>query len=276
MAGIPDLDLNSGATIPQLGFGTWQIPPDEAEAAVAEALRLGYRSIDTAAAYGNEREVGAAIAGSGIPRDEVFVTTKLWNTDHGTNEARAALEGSLGRLGLDRVDLYLIHWPVPSNDRYVETWQAMEGLRDEGLVTSIGVSNFNVEHLDRLADETGTVPAVNQVEVHPYLQQEALRRANADRGILTEDWSPLAEGQPFDEGVVKDAAEAHSKSPAQVILRWHLQLGSIVIPKSVTPERIAENIEVFDFALSGEEMNAIAELDRGERTGPDPATFVAP
>jgi 2,5-diketo-D-gluconate reductase A len=276
MAGIPDLDLNSGATIPQLGFGTWQIPPDEAEAAVAEALRLGYRSIDTAAAYGNEREVGAAIAGSGIPRDEVFVTTKLWNTDHGTNEARAALEGSLGRLGLDRVDLYLIHWPVPSNDRYVETWQAMEGLRDEGLVTSIGVSNFNVEHLDRLADETGTVPAVNQVEVHPYLQQEALRRANADRGILTEDWSPLAEGQPFDEGVVKAAAEAHSKSPAQVILRWHLQLGSIVIPKSVTPERIAENIEVFDFALSGEEMNAIAELDRGERTGPDPATFVAP
>ncbi len=276
MSDIPDLELNSGTTIPQLGFGTWQIPPDEAEAAVAEALRLGYRSIDTAAAYQNEREVGAAITGSQIPRDEVFVTTKLWNSDHGTDEARGALEGSLGRLGLDRVDLYLIHWPVPSNDRYVETWRTMEKLRDEGLVTSIGVSNFNVEHLDRLAAETDTVPAVNQVEIHPYLQQEALRGANADRGILTEDWSPLAEGKPFGEGVIEDAADKYSKSPAQVILRWHLQLGSIVIPKSVTPERIAENLEVFDFALSGEEMNAVAELDRGERTGPDPATFIAP
>ena len=273
MTHIPELELNSGAKMPQLGFGTWQIPPADAVVAVAEAMRRGYRSIDTAAAYENEREVGQAIATSGIPREEVFLTTKLWNADQGRGSTRRALEASLERLGLDYVDLYLMHWPVPAKGLYVESWLEMQELREEGLVRSIGVSNFNPSHLDRLAAESDTIPAVNQVEIHPYFQQPELRRANAERGILTEDWSPLAEGRPFGEVAVVNAAEAHGKSPAQVVLRWHLQLGSVVIPKSVTPERIAENLDVLDFALSDEDMGAIAELDRGERTGADPETF---
>jgi len=276
MTEIPNLELNSGHEIPQYGFGTWQIEPEDAGDAVGEALRLGYRLVDTAAVYGNEREVGGALTGSGVDREELYVTTKVWNSDHGRDATREACHESLSKLGLDYLDLYLIHWPVPSNDMYVETWQAMEELRDEGLIRSIGVCNFNEEHLDRLAAETDTVPAVNQVELHLYLQQAGLRQANAQRGILTEDWSPLAEGRPFEEEAVKEIAEAHERTPAQIVLRWHLQLGSIVIPKSVTPERIAENLEVFDFELSEEEMARLAELDRGERTGGDPATFVAP
>jgi diketogulonate reductase-like aldo/keto reductase len=271
MSRVPTLSLNSGAEIPQLGFGTWQIEPEDATEAVGEALRVGYRSIDTAAAYGNEHEVGAAITASGVPREELFVTTKVWNSDQGREATHRACHESLSKLALDYLDLYLMHWPVPSQDLYVETWKAMEELRDEGVVRSIGVSNFNEEHLDRLAEEAETVPAVNQIEVHPFLQQPALRRANAERGIVTEDWSPLAEGRPFEEDAIQGIAEAHSKSEAQVVLRWHLQLGSVVIPKSVTPERIAANFELFDFELSPEEMDAIAALDAGERTGPDPA-----
>jgi 2,5-diketo-D-gluconate reductase A len=273
MTDIPDLELNSGDSIPQLGFGTWQIEPEDAGDAVGEALTLGYRLVDTAAAYGNEREVGGALNGSGIEREELFVTTKVWNSNHGREDTQRACHKSLSKLGLDYLDLYLIHWPVPAQDRYVETWQAMEELRDEGLIRSIGVCNFNEDHLDRLADETETVPAVNQVEVHPYLQQVDLRRANAERGIVTEDWSPLAEGRPFEEDAIKRIAEEHARTAAQTVLRWHLQLGSVVIPKSVTPERIAENLELFDFELTGEEMDLIAELDAGERTGPNPAEF---
>ena len=273
MTDIPDLELNSGDSIPQLGFGTWQIEPEDAGDAVGEALSLGYRLVDTAAAYGNEREVGGALNGSGIGREELFVTTKVWNSNHGREDTQRACHKSLSKLGLDYLDLYLIHWPVPAQDRYVETWQAMEELRDEGLIRSIGVCNFNEDHLDRLADETDTVPAVNQIEVHPYLQQVGLRRANAERGIVTEDWSPLAEGRPFEEESIKRIAEEHARTPAQIVLRWHLQLGSVVIPKSVTPERIAENLELFDFELTGEEMDLIAELDAGERTGPNPAEF---
>jgi 2,5-diketo-D-gluconate reductase A len=273
MTDIPDLELNSGHSIPQLGFGTWQIEPEDAGDAVGEALSLGYRLVDTAAAYGNEREVGGALNGSGIGREELFVTTKVWNSNHGREDTQRACHKSLSKLGLDYLDLYLIHWPVPAQDRYVETWQAMEELRDEGLIRSIGVCNFNEDHLDRLADETDTVPAVNQIEVHPYLQQVGLRRANAERGIVTEDWSPLAEGRPFEEESIKRMAEEHARTPAQIVLRWHLQLGSVVIPKSVTPERIAENLELFDFELTGEEMDLIAELDAGERTGPNPAEF---
>ncbi len=273
MTDIPDLELNSGDSIPQLGFGTWQIEPEDAGDAVGEALSLGYRLVDTAAAYGNEREVGGALNGSGIGREELFVTTKVWNSNHGREDTQRACHKSLSKLGLDYLDLYLIHWPVPAQDRYVETWQAMEELRDEGLIRSIGVCNFNEDHLDRLADETDTVPAVNQIEVHPYLQQMGLRRANAERGIVTEDWSPLAEGRPFEEESIKRIAEEHARTPAQIVLRWHLQLGSVVIPKSVTPERIAENLELFDFELTGEEMDLIAELDAGERTGPNPAEF---
>ena len=273
MTDIPDLELNSGDSIPQLGFGTWQIEPEDAGDAVGEALTLGYRLVDTAAAYGNEREVGGALNGSGIDREELFVTTKVWNSNHGREDTQRACHKSLSKLGLDYLDLYLIHWPVPAQDRYVETWQAMEELRDEGLIRSIGVCNFNEEHLDRLADETETVPAVNQIEIHPYLQQVGLRRGNAERGIVTEDWSPLAEGRPFEEDAIKRIAEEHARTPAQTVLRWHLQLGSVVIPKSVTPERIAENLELFDFELTGEEMDLIAELDAGERTGPNPAEF---
>ena len=276
MTEVPTLELNSGDSIQQLGFGTWQIEPEDAGDAVGEALRLGYRLVDTAAAYGNEREVGGALNGSGIDRDELFVTTKVWNSNHGRDATRRACHESLSKLGLDYLDLYLIHWPVPSRDQYVETWQAMEELRDEGAIRSIGVCNFNEDHLDRLAKETDTVPAVNQIEIHPYLQQPGLRQANAERGILTEDWSPLAEGRPFEEELIQRIAAEHDRTPAQVVLRWHLQLGSIVIPKSVTPERIAENLEVFDFELTDEEMDRIAELDQGARTGPDPATFVAP
>jgi diketogulonate reductase-like aldo/keto reductase len=267
---IPSLTLNDGVAIPQFGFGVFQIPPDGTAAAVAKALELGYRHVDTAAIYGNEAEVGQAIAASGIPRDELFVTTKLWNGDQGYDSALSAFEVSAGKLGLDVVDLYLIHWPVPARDRYVESWRALVRLKQDGRVRSIGVSNFQPAHLRRLFDEVGVVPSVNQVELHPYLQQAELRAFHAEHQIVTEAWSPLAQGLVLDDPALVEIAAAHDKTTAQVVLRWHLQLGNVVFPKSVTPARIAENLELFDFELSDAEMVAIAALERAERTGFDP------
>ena len=271
--GVPTIQLNDGHEIPQLGFGVFQIPPEETADAVAEALRVGYRSIDTAAAYGNEAEVGEALRASGIDRSELFVTTKLWNSAQGTDSAREAFENSIRILGLEYIDLYLIHWPVPSQDLYVETWRVMEQLQADGRIRSIGVSNFNPEHLDRLATETEVVPAANQIELHPRLQQAELRREHAERGIATEAWSPLAQGEVLDDETITAIAEAHGKTPAQVILRWHLQLGNVVIPKSATPERIAENYDLFDFELDADQLERLESLDAGARTGEDPATF---
>ena len=274
---VPTLRLNDGREIPQLGFGVFQVPPAETEAAVTRALEVGYRHIDTAAAYRNEAGVARAIAAVGLDRSEVFVTTKLFNDDHGGEKAQRAFAASLERLETDYVDLYLIHWPVPSEDRYVETWQALEEFHREGRARSIGVSNFNIEHLERLGHETETVPAVNQVELHPYLAQRELRAYQRDHGIATEAWSPIGQGgDVLDDPAIGAIAESHDRSPAQVIIRWHLQSGNIVIPKSVTPERIAENFRAFDFELSDAEMAQIDGLDRGERLGPDPATFVRP
>ncbi len=270
------LDLHGGERIPQLGFGVFQVPAEETAEVVTLALDAGYRSIDTAAAYGNEAGVGAAVHASGLAREEIFVTTKLWNSSHGRERAMNAFEKSLGRLALDYVDLYLIHWPVPTSDKYVETWQALVELQEHGRVRSIGVSNFLPEHLDRIIEATGVVPAVNQVELHPRFQQAALRRYHEERGILTEAWSPLAQGGVLEDETIQELAKAHGQTPAQVVLRWHLQLGNVVIPKSTTPARIKENFDLFDFELSDEEMARIEELERGERIGPDPATFSTP
>lgn len=267
------MTLNSGVQIPQLGFGTFLVPPADTERVVSAALETGYRSIDTAAAYQNEEGVGRAIAASGLPRDEIFVTTKVWNSDHGYDEALRAFDRSAQRLDLDTVDLYLVHWPVPIVDRYVETWRALEKLAADGRVRTIGVSNFTTEHLRRLFAETGTVPAVNQIELHPHLPQTELRALHAEHRIATEAWSPLAQGQVLSDPVIARLAERYGVTPAQVVLRWHLQLGNIVIPKSVTPERIRENIDLFGFELSAEDLAAIADLETGQRVGPDPAEF---
>jgi 2,5-diketo-D-gluconate reductase A len=248
----------------------------ETQNAVEMALDAGYRHIDTAAAYRNEAGVGAALAASGLPREDVFVTTKLWNTQQGHDATLAAFEASLGRLGLDHVDLYLIHWPVPSEDRFVDTWRAFERIYEEEAARTIGVSNFRVEDLERLVAETGTRPTVNQIELHPRFQQAELRAFHTEHRIATEAWSPLAQGELLDDETIVRIADRHERTPAQAVLRWHLQLGNVVIPKSVTPERIRENIEIFDFELSDEEMVEFARLDSGERIGPDPATFVAP
>ncbi|HSA52614.1 MAG TPA: aldo/keto reductase [Yinghuangia sp.] len=274
MSTVPSITLNNGVSVPQLGFGVWQVAPDETEAAVGAALQAGYRSIDTAAAYGNETGVGAAIAASGIAREELFVTTKLWNHDQGYATALRAFEGSLDRLGLDYLDMYLIHWPMPAADRYVDTWQALEKLYADRLIRVIGVSNFQIPHLERLFDSSGVVPAVNQIELHPYLQQSELRSFHREFDIRTEAWSPLAKGGALlSDSTVTEIAAKHERTPAQVVLRWHVQLGNIVIPKSVTPARIAENIAVFDFTLDDADLAALAGLDRGRRTGPDPDTF---
>jgi diketogulonate reductase-like aldo/keto reductase len=273
---VPLITLPDDTEIPQLGFGVFQVPPQETVEAVSRALQTGYRHIDTAAAYGNEAEVGAAIRDSGLTRDEIFITTKCINNDQGFEEARRALHHSLERLGFDQVDLYLIHWPVPSRDRYVDTWRAFIESQRAGLVRSIGVSNFQPDHLQRLIDETGVTPSVNQVELHPRLQQSDLRQVHASLGIATEAWSPLAQGAVLDDPTVTEIAQAHERTPGQIVLRWHLQLGNIVIPKSVTPARIKENFELFDFELSSEEMRQIEALDRHERIGPDPDTFVSP
>jgi len=273
---VPLITLQDDTEIPQLGFGVFQVPPRETVEAVSRALQTGYRHIDTAAAYGNEAEVGAAIRDSGLRRDEVFITTKCSNSDQGFEEARRALNRSLERLGLNQVDLYLIHWPVPSRDRYVDTWRAFIESQRAGLVRSIGVSNFQPDHLQRLIDETGVTPSVNQVELHPRLQQSDLRQVHASLGIATEAWSPLAQGAVLNDPTVTEIARAHERTPGQIVLRWHLQLSNIVIPKSVTPARIKENFELFDFELSSEEMHQIEALDRHERIGPDPDTFVSP
>jgi 2,5-diketo-D-gluconate reductase A len=273
---IPSLPLHDGVEIPQLGFGVFQVPPEDTQEVVERALDVGYRHIDTAGAYRNEKGVGAAITHSGLAREDLFVTTKLWNSEQGFDTTLAAFEKSLGRLGLEYVDLYLIHWPVPSADRFVDTWRAFERIHEQGRARTIGVSNFRVEDLERLQAETEVRPSVNQIELHPRLQQAELRAWHADHGVLTEAWSPLAQGELLDDETIVAIAEQHGKTPAQAILRWHLQLGNVVFPKSVTPQRIRENIELFDFELSDAEMAEFERLDRGERIGPDPGTFVSP
>jgi diketogulonate reductase-like aldo/keto reductase len=257
--------------MPQLGFGVWQVGDEEIVPAVQTALEAGYRSIDTAAVYGNEAGVGEAIRRSGVARDALFVTTKLWNPDHG--RAADALDASLSRLGLDYVDLYLIHWPTPKQDRYVEAWQTIIRLRDAGKARSIGVSNFTKANLQRLFDETAVIPVVNQIELHPQFAQEELRAFHAEHRIVTESWSPLGQGKGLlEEPLLKELAAKHGKTPAQVVIRWHLDLGLVVIPKSVTPSRIRENLDVFDFRLDAEDLAQIAPLNVGKRLGGDPAT----
>jgi len=271
---IPYLDVNDGQHIPQLGFGVFQVPPQDTADVVKHALRTGYRSIDTAAAYKNEQGVGEAIADSGLAREDVFITTKLANDSHGHDQALRALDESLKKLSMDYVDLYLIHWPRPSEGKSVETWKALIELKQEGRARSIGVSNFRVQDIEAIIDETGVAPAVNQIELHPRFQQSELRREHAKHGILTEAWSPLGQGELLDDETISEIAASNGRTPAQVILRWHIQLGNIVIPKSATPERIKENFQVSDFELSDDDMRAIAQLDSADgRIGPDPSTF---
>jgi 2,5-diketo-D-gluconate reductase A len=267
---VPTVTLNNGVEIPQLGFGVFQVPDAETTAAVSAALEAGYRSIDTAAIYGNEAGVGRALADCGIARDDLFVTTKLWNADQGYDATLKAFDTSLDKLGLDHVDLYLIHWPTPARDLYRESWKAIEKLVTDGRIRAAGVSNFQPAHLERLIAGSDLVPAVNQVELHPGLQQRELRAAHARLGIVTEAWSPLAQGAVLEDEAITTIAARHGKSAARVVLRWHLQLGNVVIPKSVTPARIRENLDVFDFTLTDDEMTAIAGLDRDLRTGPHP------
>ncbi|MFJ8228871.1 aldo/keto reductase [Streptomyces sp. NPDC094448] len=274
MSKVPSLTLNNGVAMPQLGLGVWQVSDDEAVAAVSTALEAGYRSIDTAAAYENETGTGRAVAASGIPREELFLTTKLWNSDHGYDKALRAFDASLARLGTDYVDLYLMHWPVPRRDAYVDTWRAFEKILSDGRARAVGVSNFLPEHLDRLISETSVVPAVNQIELHPQFQQAESRAVHRRHGIVTEAWSPLGQGRGLlTVPAVAAVARKHDRTPAQVVLRWHLQTGNVVIPKSVTPSRIRENIDVFDFALDSDDLAAFAALDEGRRLGPDPADF---
>ncbi|MEV8452447.1 aldo/keto reductase [Streptomyces sp. NPDC052095] len=270
---VPTVKLNNGVEIPQLGFGVFQVPDDETTTAVSAALEAGYRSIDTAAVYGNEAGVGRALAASGLPREDLFVTTKLWNADQGHDATLRAFDASLAKLGLDHVDLYLIHWPTPARDLYADTWKALEKLAADGRIRAVGVSNFQPAHLQRLLDTSDLVPAVNQVELHPGLQQAEPRAFHAKHGIATEAWSPLAQGAVLNDPEITAIADRTGRSPAQVVLRWHLQLGNIVIPKSVTPARIRQNLDVFGFTLTDDDMAAIAATDRGLRTGPDPDEF---
>ncbi|MET0480369.1 MAG: aldo/keto reductase [Mycetocola sp.] len=267
---FPALALNDGHTIPQVGLGLYKVPEGSVVDVVTTAIEAGYRHLDTATLYANERGVGEGIRRSGIDRDELFVTTKVWNSDQGFDSTLRAFEHSMDLLGLDLLDLYLIHWPAPTQDRYVETWRALERLQTEGRVTSIGVSNFHPHHLDRLFAETGIVPAVNQIELHPWLPQREARAFHDANGIVTEAWSPLARGGILNNPTLDLIAEKHGVSPAQVVIRWHLQLGNVVIPKSVTPARIAENIDVFGFELDDADLTGIATLASGERTGRDP------
>ena len=277
MTSVPSVSLSAGSTtidIPQLGFGVWQVPDADVTDAVTTALEVGYRSIDTAAAYENEDGVGRALARTDVPREEIFLTTKVWNDQQGYDATLRAFDASAKRLGQEVVDLYLIHWPVPAKDAYVDTWRALLELRSQGRIRAAGVCNFQPAHLQRLLDETGELPAINQIELHPRLQQRELRAFHAQHGIVTEDWSPLASGgELLQDPVITGIAQRLSRTPAQVVLRWHVQLGHVVIPKSVTPSRIAENFQVFDFELEPEDLAAIEGMDRGERTGPDPDTF---
>ncbi|MDQ1113198.1 2,5-diketo-D-gluconate reductase A [Microbacterium testaceum] len=270
MISAPRLSLSDGSTIPQLGVGTYKVPADATAGLVEGALAMGYRHIDTAALYGNEAEVGEGLRASGLNRDDVFVTTKVWNDDQGFDETLRAFDTSAAKLGVDRVDLYLIHWPIPSADRYVDTWRALQRLQEEGRATSIGVSNFSVPHLERLREETGVLPAVNQVELHPRFPQDELVDWHAAHEIVTESWAPLARGGLLDEPELARIAERYGKTPAQVVVRWHLDRGLVVFPKSVSLDRIRENGDVFDFVLDADDHEAIATLDTGERTGRDP------
>lgn len=267
------IQLNDGNCIPAVGFGVFKIPPADTEQAVSAALLAGYRHIDTAAMYGNERETGRAVAESGVPRDELYLVTKLWNADQGYDSTLAAFEASVNRLGIDYLDLYLVHWPMPQRNTFVDTFKAFAHLRDQGRIRSIGVSNFEPEHLSVLIDATGIVPAVNQVELHPRLAQTELREVHARLGIATEAWGPLGQGSLLSHPTITRIAESCGRTPAQVLIRWHIQLGNIVIPKSVNPKRIASNFDVFDFELSSNDMASISSLDDRNRLGPDPRTF---
>jgi 2,5-diketo-D-gluconate reductase A len=273
MTAVPSLTLNSGAEIPQLGFGVFQVDPKDTKRVVLDALEVGYRHIDTAAGYRNEEAVGEAIAESGIPRDELFITTKQRPGDQAETRSRDALEASLDKLGLESVDLYLIHWPTPARGLYVESWLALERFASEGLSRSIGVSNFLPEHLDRLAAEGSVVPAVNQIELHPRLQQRAVAKRSRELGVQVEAWSPIARGALVEEPAVEAIAEKYGKSVAQVTLRWHLDSGNIVIPRTVRAERMKENFDLFDFSLTPEEIAVLDDLEAGGRIGPDPATM---
>ncbi|RBY76534.1 aldo/keto reductase [Blastococcus sp. TF02-09] len=271
---VPTIDLNNGVQIPQLGFGVYQVPPEETAEKVATALEVGYRHIDTAEMYGNEKGVGEAVARSGIDRDEIFVTSKLNNGFHRRDDALRAFDRTLADLGFDHLDLFLIHWPLPGIDvDFVETWKAMEEIYASGRCRAIGVSNFNAHHLRRLFAETEVRPAVNQIEVHPYLAQDDLRAFDAEHEIVTEAWSPIAQGKVLDDPAITAIAERLGRTPAQVVLRWHVQRGDVVFPKSSSRQRMEENFALFDFELSTSDMAALTGLDRGERTGPDPDTF---
>jgi len=277
MYAVPNFTLNDGNTIPQLGFGVFQIGAEDTAQAVSQALEIGYRHIDTAEMYGNEKEVGEALRASGLDRGDVFVTSKLNNSFHEPRDAREAFGTTLSELGFDYVDLFLIHWPLPTlyDGDFVSTWKTLEEFHRDGRARSIGVSNFQVEHLERLAAETGTVPAVNRIEVHPYLTNDAVRGYGREHGIATEAWSPIAQGGVLEDPTIAEIAEKAGKTPAQVVLRWHIERGDIVFPKSVTPSRMKENFELFDFELDSADMDAITALDQGEdgRTGPNPDTF---
>lgn len=263
--------LNNGVKMPQLGFGVWQVEDEGATAAVSTAIEIGYRSIDTATVYQNEAGVGKAIKQTNVNREELFITTKVWNTDQGYDNTIAAFEASLERLGLEYVDLYLIHWPMPKHDEYVETYKALEKLYKDGRVKAIGVSNFEIEHLERLMKETEIKPVVNQVECHPHMVQQELKDFCKRHDIFIEAWSPLEQGgDVLENEVVTEIAKKHGKTPAQVVLRWHIQNDTVVIPKSVTPSRIEENFQIFDFELSAEDMDGITKLDIGRRKGPNP------
>ena len=269
----PMLTLNDGRQMPQLGFGLWQVPAETTADTTATALRLGYRLVDGAAAYRNEEGQGDGVRASGLPRGQVFVTTKIWNNAQGFDATLRAAEEGLSRLGLDHVNLLLIHWPCPARDLYVDTWRALIRLREEGRALSIGVCNFNAPHLERLIAETGVTPAVNQIEINPRLQQPDLRAVHARLGIITQSWTPLGGGHSFAAPAITAAAKRTGKTAVQVILRWHIQIGASVLPRSTRKEGLAENLDIFDFTLTEAEMTAIAALDEGTRCGPDPATF---
>lgn len=273
MPGIPQIALNNGQSIPQLGFGVFQIKPAATIEATLKALEIGYRHIDTAEMYGNEKEVGEAVRRSGLARGEVYVTSKLNNGYHAHDDALRAFDRTLATLEFDYLDLFLIHWPLPAVGNFVETWQALEEIYRDGRARSIGVSNFQAHHLRRLHEQTQVPPAVNQIEVHPYLTQDELRAFNAEHQIATEAWSPIAQGKVLDDPTIMQIAQRVERTPAQVVLRWHIQRGDIVFPKSVTPSRIKENLELFDFELTEDDLSSISFLNRDERTGPDPDTF---
>ncbi len=273
MTAVPTITLNNGVEIPQLGFGVFQIDPSETKDATLSALDVGYRHIDTAEMYGNEKEVGEAVRASGLDRGDLFVTSKLNNGHHDYDDALKAFDQTLSDLDIEYLDLFLVHWPLPDVGSYVDTWRAMEKMYESGNVKAIGVSNFQPHHLRRIHGETSVTPAVNQVECHPYLTNDEVRAFDAEHGIATEAWSPIAQGAVLDDPVVLEVAKAHDRTPAQVVLRWHVQLGNIVFPKSVTPSRIRENLELWDFELTGDEVARLSALNQDRRIGPDPDTF---